>query len=79
MYGVRGVVLKSIKTYLANRYEYVCVNDTISSKMKIRYGVPQGFILGSTLFLVCTINITDTLGCLEMTIYADYTNVFFQV
>ena len=35
---------------MSNRFQFVCVNGIASSKQKVKCGVPQGSILGSTLF-----------------------------
>ena len=49
-YGIRGNVLDLFKSYLTQRFQYVCVNDSTSNKLEVKCGVPQGSILGPTLF-----------------------------
>lgn len=77
MYGVRGIALNLIKSYLCERYQYVDIKGISSSKMRILYGVPQGSILGPFLFLVYINDITSITGFTDIVLYADDTNVFF--
>ena len=51
-YGIRGLANKWVRSYLENRNQYVCINDTDSECMKISCGVPQGSILGPALFIL---------------------------
>ena len=48
--GFRGNALKLIKSYLCNRLSCVSINNVISDKKCISYGVPQGSILGPLFF-----------------------------
>ena len=41
-YGVRGIALKTIASYLTNRTQVTCFQTEKSDK----YGVPQGSVLG---------------------------------
>ena len=51
--GIRGIQLKLLADYLSNRSQCVKINDTISEDKLIEsFGVPQGSILGPTLFLI---------------------------
>lgn len=50
--GIRGLPLRLVESYLSNRKQKVKILDRVSDECKIDYGVPQGSILGPTLFLV---------------------------
>lgn len=50
--GVRGVPLKLFKDYLCDRSQCVRIDSVTSSYEKLTYGIPQGSILGPTLFQI---------------------------
>ncbi|XP_063891880.1 uncharacterized protein LOC135117215 [Helicoverpa armigera] len=50
--GVRGTPLKIFKDYLRNRTQCVKIETSLSNEELVTYGVPQGSILGPTLFLI---------------------------
>lgn len=50
--GIRGLPLQLFKDYLSNRSQSVVINEFTSSSQNITYGVPQGSILGPSLFLI---------------------------
>ena len=47
-YGIRGMSLDLLKSYLTNRQQYTNVNGTESDLSNIDYGVPQGSVLSHT-------------------------------
>ena len=51
-FGIRGLPLKLIRSYLTNRYQYTKIIDSKSSKLNITCGAPQGSTMGPLLFLM---------------------------
>ena len=51
-YGIRGLPLQLLRSYLSDRNQFVKLNDANSSLIDILFGVPQGSILGPLLFLI---------------------------
>ena len=51
-YGVRDIALSWFRSYLTDREQYVNVNNCNSTLHKLKYGVPQGSILGPILFIL---------------------------
>lgn len=77
-FGVRGVPLALFQSYLSDRYQRVKIGDSVSNELPINIGVPQGSILGPTLFLcyineICQINLKQC----NITAYADDTALTF--
>ena len=51
-YGFRGNINNWFKSYLSDRKQYVCIDNSNSTLKDIKFGVPQGSILGPLLFIL---------------------------
>ena len=77
-YGIRGITLNWFKNYLSNRYQFVSINDTSSSFLRIECGVPQGSILGPILFILYINDLPRVSTKLKFLLYADDTNILHE-
>ena len=74
-YGVRGPYLSWFKSYLTGRSQYVHVNNQDSQLKPLNHGVPQGSILGPTLFLIYINNLPSCTPLAQFFIFADDSNL----
>ena len=77
-YGIRGVANDLLRSYLTNRYQYVTIGNTSSSKQPIKCGVPQGSVLGPLLFLIYINDIANCSKIGKIRIFADDTSAFVE-
>ena len=77
-YGIRGIALKWFRNYLKNREQFVQYDNCKSSNKSISCGVPQGSVLGPTLFLIyiLTIDLPNSSTYLNFRLFADDSNLF---
>ncbi len=75
-YGINGPAYQWIASYLQNRKQVVSINNTYSDPSFLKCGVPQGSILGPTLFLIYVNDIYRVSHLMNFVLFADDTNVF---
>ena len=68
------------KSFLANRTQQVCINNTLSEKASVTSVIPQGSVLGPLLFVLY---INDLPGEVDkdtfLYLFADDTKVFREI
>ena len=74
-YGISGQILGFISTFLSNRRLQVVLDGKSSQEYPVNAGVPQGSILGPTLFLLYINDLPDDVIC-DIAIYADDTTLY---
>ena len=77
-YGIRGTSLKLVENYLEDRFQVVKINGVVSEKLRISTGIPQGTVLGPTLFLLYINSLLDLKLHGEIIAYADDTAIVFE-
>ncbi len=74
-YGIRGQILKWIKSFLLDRRQKVRVNNALSDWTSVTSGIPQGSVLGPILFILFINDLPQAVNC-GVEIYADDTKIF---
>ena len=76
-YGVRGTALEIFRNYLTDRQQYTVIGQEKSDYRAVFCGIPQGSVLGPTLFLLY---INDITACSQFatTLFADDTHLLLS-
>ena len=74
-YGVRGITNDWFKSYLSNRKQYVSINGFESNIATMKFGVPQGSVLGPLLFIVYINDLNSAIKYCSTRHFADDTNL----
>jgi len=73
-YGIRGIANDWFSSYIQNRTQFVSINGFESSNKFIKYGVPQGSVLGPLLFLIYINDLSHSINNSTVHHFADDTN-----
>ena len=74
-YGISGQIFSLISSFLSNRQLRVVLDGKSSQEYSVNAGIPQGSILGPTLFLLYINDLPDDAIC-DIAIYADDTTLY---
>ena len=74
-YGILGQIFGLFSSFLSNRWLRVISDGNFSQEYPVNAGVPQGSILGPTLFLLYINDLLDNV-ILDIAIYADDTTLY---
>jgi len=79
-YNIDGMLLQFMKSYLSGREQSVVVNGAISATLPVLSGVPQGSIIGPTLFVLFINDIYSGLSHgTNILLYADDTKIWREI
>ena len=74
-YGISGQIFELTSSFFSNRQLRVVLDGKSSQEYPVNTGVPQGSILGPTLFLLYINDLPDDVIC-DIAIYADDTTLY---
>ena len=81
-FGFSGTVLKWFHSYISGRQQSVKVGSTLSDQVELKFGVPQGSVLGPVLFSLYTTPLSKIISAYETKkfhFYADDTQLYIHL
>lgn len=76
-YGIQGKALKWINSYLFGRSQKTKFNNSQSSLLDTKFGVPQGTVMGPNFFVIYINDITQHIKNCNIQLFADDTLIYF--
>ena len=77
-FGFPASVIEWFESYLSNKTFLVCIGNVFSEAGTLKYGVPQGCILGPLLFLLYVNDLPESLSDAGFYLYANDNCIFYQ-
>ena len=78
-YGIKGSVLEWVKKFLTHRKQRVLVDGKFSAWADVTSGIPQGSVLGPTLFLIYINDLPDEIQECKIKMFADDTKLYKEI
>ena len=82
LFGISGIALDWIQSYLYDRGQTVKIGENLSDSYTIKFGVPQGSVLGPILFTLYTTPLSSIIkkhSLVNHQLYADDTDVLGDI
>ena len=78
MFGICGTALQWFNEYITNRTQRIIIGSTRSWPIQLRFGVPQGSVLGPVLFTLYTAELSAIISqnSVDHHLYADDTQLY---
>ena len=77
--GITGTAIQWFVSYLTDRKQYVCCNGYSSDVLSVKEGVPQGSVLGPTLFSIYYDSVHSVITNSSCKLFADDTEIHSSV
>ena len=81
VYGITGDALDWFRSYLTGRIQRVVIENAVSGDQELGFGVPQGSVLGTKIYLMYTKSVSDIIQRhgLSHHSYADDTQLYMTI